>query len=316
MADDFPPRPRSGEGLHRPPALRQRRGICGGVPEAECRRRRGAELCVSRRAGWELRRLPLRHGKVKRDDLWLWGWQPDAAVAVGGRYLCWGDLSCGIVLWDALADGPELQYVSPALGRASSAGVAGAASTRSTGDPGACASPERALKTEDMTWWQDGEMDAAELWALPGYCGLPRVPVEYPVVSMDEPGVLCLLLCEDHHDGRRDDGDGTVWLIEVDTARKVLRSVARYDERFRHEAFLPSEVSKHFGSHPRGIINGVAAAAGGVHETTTNAAYPNRLPNPSAPNGRGSNNRANISSGVSSEASCRAYGGTDTSGHI
>ncbi|KAM0827906.1 hypothetical protein ACQ4PT_067882 [Festuca glaucescens] len=279
MADDFPPRPRSGEGLHRPPALRQRRGICGGVPEAECRRRRGAELCVSRRAGWELRRLPLRHGKVKRDDLWLWGWQPDAAVAVGGRYLCWGDLSCGIVLWDALADGPELQ-------------------------------------TEDMTWWQDGEMDAAELWALPGYCGLPRVPVEYPVVSMDEPGVLCLLLCEDHHDGRRDDGDGTVWLIEVDTARKVLRSVARYDERFRHEAFLPSEVSKHFGSHPRGIINGVAAAAGGVHETTTNAAYPNRLPNPSAPNGRGSNNRANISSGVSSEASCRAYGGTDTSGHI
>jgi hypothetical protein len=73
-----------------------------------------AELCVLRCAGWELRRLPVRHGMVKGDDLWgLLGWQPDAAVvAVGGRYLCWGDLSHGVVLWDALADDPELQYVS------------------------------------------------------------------------------------------------------------------------------------------------------------------------------------------------------------
>ncbi|KAM0856335.1 hypothetical protein ACQ4PT_049163 [Festuca glaucescens] len=94
-------------------------------------------------------------------------------------------------------------------------------------------------------------MDAAELWALPGYYRLLRVPVDYPVVSMDEPGVLCILLCEDHHDRRRDDGDGTVWMIEVDMVRKLLRSVARYDKRFRHEAFLPNEVSKHFGSHPR-----------------------------------------------------------------
>ncbi|KAM0856334.1 hypothetical protein ACQ4PT_049163 [Festuca glaucescens] len=74
-------------------------------------------------------------------------------------------------------------------------------------------------------------MDAAELWALPGYYRLLRVPVDYPVVSMDEPGVLCILLCEDHHDRRRDDGDGTVWMIEVDMVRKLLRSVARYDKR-------------------------------------------------------------------------------------
>jgi hypothetical protein len=103
-----------------------------------------------------------------------------------------------------------------------------------------------------------------------------------------------------------------VWLIEVDTARKVLRSVTRYDgESFNHGAFLPSEVSRYLDAHPRGGINGFTTAAG---ETTANSAYhggngshhhhakqlycpdarkpshPNRPPGPSGPSGRGNNN--------------------------
>uniref|UniRef100_A0ACD5VB93 Uncharacterized protein n=1 Tax=Avena sativa TaxID=4498 RepID=A0ACD5VB93_AVESA len=263
-----------------------------------------AELCVFRRPGWELKRLPVRHGTVRRDD--MWGWQPDTAIAVGGRYLCWGDLSRGIIFWDALADGPELQYVPLPLAeplrrcrgreeyalyrRSRSLCVVageelkfvdvaprcccgGLAATRCPRSKYAFRITTWTLRMEDMTWWQDGEMDAAELWALPGYGGLPRVPVEYPVVSMDEPGVLCLLLCENHHDGGREHGDDAVWLIKVDTSRKVLLSVARYGGSFHHEAFLPSEVSKHFGTPPPGIINRVAAAAGGVDQAMTNAAY-------------------------------------------
>ena len=34
-------------------------------------------------------------------------------------------------------------------------------------------------------------LDCEELWAMPGYEGLPRVPPVCPVVSPDNPDVVC-----------------------------------------------------------------------------------------------------------------------------
>ena len=36
-----------------------------------------------------------------------------------------------------------------------------------------------------MEWVKDGTVDATELWALDAYEGLPRIPLDRPVVSMD-----------------------------------------------------------------------------------------------------------------------------------
>ena len=44
---------------------------------------------------------------------------------------------------------------------------------------------------ERMVWAVDGVLDCEELWAMPGYEGLPRVPPVCPVVSPDNPDVVC-----------------------------------------------------------------------------------------------------------------------------
>ncbi|KAF8711092.1 hypothetical protein HU200_029098 [Digitaria exilis] len=52
------------------------------------------------------------------------------------------------------------------------------------------------LRMSDMEWVRDAMVDATELWALDAYKGLPRVPLSHPVVSMDEPYVICFVLAE------------------------------------------------------------------------------------------------------------------------
>ena len=70
-----------------------------------------------------------------------------------------------------------------------------------------------------MAWVMDGVVDAAELWALDAYRGLPRVQLRYPVVSADDPHAICFVV----------EGDG-VWLIMLGTGSKTLQSVERYTE--------------------------------------------------------------------------------------
>lgn len=64
-------------------------------------------------------------------------------------------------------------------------------------------------------------------WQLPNYGRLPRVAPQYPIVSSDNPDVVCFLLCEDHY--YIDNADETVWLLEIDTKSKALLSVIRRD---------------------------------------------------------------------------------------
>ncbi|CAL5050674.1 unnamed protein product [Urochloa decumbens] len=67
-----------------------------------------------------------------------------------------------------------------------------------------------------VAWVKDGVMDCEELWALPGYKGvLPRVHLQQPLVSLDDPDVVCFKVVSDT-DWRK------VWMIQVDMRRKEL----------------------------------------------------------------------------------------------
>ena len=50
---------------------------------------------------------------------------------------------------------------------------------------------------EPMTWVKDGVMDCEELWAMPGYGGIPRVHPQHPIVSLDNADVVCLKVARD-----------------------------------------------------------------------------------------------------------------------
>ncbi|RCV37306.1 hypothetical protein SETIT_8G052100v2 [Setaria italica] len=116
------------------------------------------------------------------------------------------------------------------------------------------------LRTEGMEWVMDGMVDATELWALEAYKGLPRVPLDYPIVSMDEPHVICFLLCEDHHVKY---GDQTLWLLKVDTRSKTIQSVSKYPGgRFLGRALIPSSISYYLNSYPICSSDGTSTSLG------------------------------------------------------
>ena len=77
---------------------------------------------------------------------------------------------------------------------------------------------------ERMVWAVDGVLDCEELWAMPGYEGLPRVPPVCPVVSPDNPDVVCFKVSNGCLVGYYNYQE-KVWMLEVDTRRKVLLSV-------------------------------------------------------------------------------------------
>jgi len=54
------------------------------------------------------------------------------------------------------------------------------------------------------------------------------VALEYPMVSSDDPDIVCFTVCEYHHsiDGAHDE---TVWMVEINTRSKALLSVVRSD---------------------------------------------------------------------------------------
>ncbi|KAG2560524.1 hypothetical protein PVAP13_8KG066100 [Panicum virgatum] len=97
------------------------------------------------------------------------------------------------------------------------------------------------LRTDTMAWAMDGVLDATELWALDAAKALPRAQPAYPIiVSEDEPHLVFFINA----------GDGTEWMILVDTRSKTIRSVRRYDRGY------------YFNSSPR--CSDVAAAASSV----------------------------------------------------
>ncbi|CAN6380762.1 unnamed protein product [Urochloa humidicola] len=77
---------------------------------------------------------------------------------------------------------------------------------------------------EKMVWVKDGVLDCEELWSLPGYEGLPHVRLDCPVVSPDNPDIVCFKISNRPIIGNSYNQQ-KVWILEVDTRRKVILSV-------------------------------------------------------------------------------------------
>ena len=57
-------------------------------------------------------------------------------------------------------------------------------------------------------------MDCEDLWAMPGYEGIPRVHLQCPVVSSEKPDVVFFKVVSF--------ADRKTWMIEVDMRRKAI----------------------------------------------------------------------------------------------
>ncbi|TVT99933.1 hypothetical protein EJB05_54674, partial [Eragrostis curvula] len=229
--------------------LRRRGGNCGFVV-AELQMapsellKPAAELLLlhSSSGEWRVKRAPIAHAtdKCGRE---LASWKPDTVVPVGDRLLCWIDLSRGVIFADVFEDKPGLRYVSlpaeaPCYRYMNSRNVCATAdgvvkfvhivSTHRCGCGGvdsskcpascyACIVQTWTLKMGDMVWVTDGTVDATELYALDAWKGLPRVQLECPVVSAEDPMVICFIVRQEM----------TQWLVMVDTRSRTVQAVSR-----------------------------------------------------------------------------------------
>jgi len=211
-----------------------------------------ANLCVLHvgRSEWEHKTaVPIVHEEGVELMGLLSG--PDMTIPVVDRFLCWLWFDRGLVVCDmAEAASPKLRHVClpvyfdpnyytndlPPLSDSKSMGAAGPGAVRFVaieprcccGRHGrtSCARSSFAFTVttwtltltmdEPMAWVKDGVLDCEELWAMPGYEGLPHVHLESPVVSLDNPDVVCFKV------GRSHRGDQNTWMIQVDMRRKVL----------------------------------------------------------------------------------------------
>jgi hypothetical protein len=207
------------------------------------------------------------------DDL-ASSWGNNLVIPVGDQLLCWVDLARGLLFSDDVFDeSPSLRYVrfpeDADTGLRSVCVTAdgstinfvnvfprcccgGAGKSKCRASHHAYAIHTWTLRMDvDMAWVMDGSLDASQVWALDGYKGLPRVELDSPVVSMDEPDAICFVVCENHHEKH---GDKTMWRIMVDMKSKTLRSVFRYTEGWRYSSrwdrHFPSRISKYFNSKP------------------------------------------------------------------
>ncbi|RCV37311.1 hypothetical protein SETIT_8G052600v2 [Setaria italica] len=209
--------------------------------------RRGmADLCVLRhgRGQWELKRsLPIVHDHGDKVDQELDCWQGSNTTAASSsatwrrrRAPCSGIYLCLLSpIYDPRYYTDDLEPLS----NSSSMGAAGPAAVRFLAvEPRCCcggfgrSSCERSRNAftvttwtmnlsmdKPMTWVKDGALDCEELWALPGYEGIPRVHPQHPVVSLDNPDVVCFKVVGD--------GDRKARMIQVDMKRKVLLSAVK-----------------------------------------------------------------------------------------
>ncbi|CAL4994951.1 unnamed protein product [Urochloa decumbens] len=205
--------------------------------------RTAPELVLLRSDKWVVKRPAISHGG---EHLSRWRWNFNSVVHAGdGSLLCWVDLSHGLLLSDVLEETPKLRYVplpetpSPVMCR----NVCATAAAFSPCLHGYTINAWTLALEEDMVWVMDGVLDATELWALDAYKGLPRVRLDYPVVSMDDPNIVSFVVC-----------DWAEWLIMVDMRNKAILSVYRYPEGRVHGSYgrplLPSTVSDFFNFYP------------------------------------------------------------------
>uniref|UniRef100_A0A0E0FDK1 DUF1618 domain-containing protein n=1 Tax=Oryza meridionalis TaxID=40149 RepID=A0A0E0FDK1_9ORYZ len=220
------------------------------------------ELCVLRSgesAEEEWRITPLRvrraMGKLGLD---LGEWRSDAVLPLHDRFLCWVDYYQGILLIDVLNPGDEPHQFSfiplpKSIRHGSSSSSSRLFSQSYCADPVRCVCVRgssnngssfiklicvaiAAAADKDVyppaftitawtliskTWELDFTMEAAEFWDLCASVGhaLPRAVPTFPHLSLVDPGVVSFLLME------KIDDEFLFWIVELDMANKVLRSL-------------------------------------------------------------------------------------------
>ncbi|CAL4985481.1 unnamed protein product [Urochloa decumbens] len=235
-----------------------------------------AELLLLRSAAageWIAKRPPMSHYDRKDGELPA-SWVNQTVIPFGDR-LCWVDLNHGLMFADVFNENPGLRYVplpvDPCITKPSERNVCvtDGGSTIKLVDicpryfcQGAgrayCQRSHHAytvrtwtLRMHDMAWVMDCSIESTELWCLDGYKGIPRVKLDCPAVSIDDPHVICFVVCEGLHS---QSGDWTLWRIMVDMRSKTLRSAFHYPEGRKwytsHQQIIPSKASGYFNSKP------------------------------------------------------------------
>ncbi|CAL4995221.1 unnamed protein product [Urochloa decumbens] len=242
---------------------------------------KAAELLLLRSAAageWIMKRPPMSHYNGDGGELPAASWTNHTVIPFRDR-LCWVDLRHGLMFADVFNENPALRYVplpdvhvDPCITEPSERNVCvtdGGGTIkfvdicpryRCKGAGHAyCQSSHHAytvrtwtLRMHDMAWVKDGSIDSTELWSLDSYKGIiPRVELDYPVVCIDDPHIICVLVCEGNHKQR---GDCTMWRIMVDMRSKTLRSTFCYPKdrpvSIYHQQVIPSRASGYLNSKP------------------------------------------------------------------
>ncbi|TVT99927.1 hypothetical protein EJB05_54668, partial [Eragrostis curvula] len=235
-------------------------------------KKKAAELLMLRSGEWTVQRPTVRHitGEEVREPL-LSSWKTRAILPVGDKQLCWVDQFRGLMFSNVFDDSPSLQYVAPPVKPyCSNMSVTANGSVVKFVNifPRCCCGSQGAtechrsshaytintwtLRLDDMAWVMDGMMDSTEVWALDAYNGLPRVHMVCPIVSMEDPHIVCFAVKETYF---VQNGDMTEWLIMLNLRSKKLLSAChgRDDEMSGYrfgKHFIPSGISDYFNPYP------------------------------------------------------------------
>ncbi|CAD6254492.1 unnamed protein product [Miscanthus lutarioriparius] len=192
-------------------------------------------------------------------------------IPVGDRFLCWVSFDKGLVLCDRAEEArPKLRHVClpvyydpsyytndlPPISDTKGMGAAGPGAVRFVAiEPhcycgclgrSSCARSRFAFTVttwtltptmdEPVAWMKDSVLDCEELWAMPGYEGLPRGHLQSPIVSLDNPDVVCFKVTRAHK-------DQDIWMIQVDMRRKALLAAVQWTSNtWRSHLHLPAKL--------------------------------------------------------------------------
>ncbi|TVU01045.1 hypothetical protein EJB05_53526, partial [Eragrostis curvula] len=207
----------------------------------------GPEVFLFRSGKW-LTVLPriscFGNNNIEEDKFMSW-FRSRSVIPVGNDLLCWVDMSYGLIFSNLYDESPGLRHVSLAADPCCTESFSLSRNVCVTaGDvvkfvnifalaAVAAARVETDAKIQIMP--------TSGVWALDSYKSLPRVQEGFPVVSMDEPHIICFMVC-----------DEKAWLIMVDMRSKMLRSVYCYSKRengYPGKFLLPSKVSYYLNSY-------------------------------------------------------------------
>lgn len=249
-------------------------------------------FCPTKSSQWEIKQPPLIPVGCADDfslERLLFYWNADKVVTFGSS-LCWIDYCYGIIFCDVFDDSPVLYYKEfpskvPNLydnchgtGWVDAYQTVGVTSCGSlkyvtvvrgdgkihgefTESSGFTVTSWTLKRTEvnKMEWEKTDEATSDDLWRLDGFQNLPRIPLRFPHISIDDPNVVCFVL------RRRVEGKcyRETWLVSVDLSSKAVKASHPYSnpeleetdiscetdfsksKYWYFESFLPTEFTKY-----------------------------------------------------------------------